>query len=405
MFKKFMANHDYPAIFTTLICFVPVLNYYMNFIIQAYDRPSISAPVYMLLYLVIMISYLYAILRDKLVFTLLLIVALVYAYTLLLWPQNKDFMFGHIADAVYNPLYRIIFLGLPLVFLPSLIRNYKGALYWMNIISRIIIIIAFYAYFVIIIGEEHHFEYMTFSYNLLLPVCISFVYAIKNRQRIWTVISIVGMLCVFAIGSRGAMLSMGLFLLIYFLFGTGVRLTRKKLILILILSVLIVLFVFNIGIFAEFLYDWFKALGFESRSLEKLAQGTLFEDSGRDKIFKAVKEAISEAPYLGNGIFGDIYANKMYLGNATYAHNIILEILCHYGFFMGGAILIAYFYYSLKTLLNKNVDENIYLIYICVFSSMFLKMFVTGTYLSNPDFALLIGFILCIEKKQRRAVK
>lgn len=382
-----------------LIFFVPNLNYYFSFICQSIGFSGLTIPLYIAIYFIVIYAYLKSIFKGWLTLICLAIVAFLYIYTIALWPQNASYMFGRLLDAVYNPLYRIVFLGLPLIFIPCLIED-TSELYnvfckfaWLNLI------IALLAYFWQIIGAGKDFEYMTFSYNMLFSSTICFLNACHKKSTILIAVASVGLLCVIAIGSRGAMLSVALFLFLnFFFFGTRSMTVGR----VLFWALLIIGVVFFFLFFQEVLL-WFakflQSIGFESRSIEKVLDRTFFIDSSRNSISDTIRQSLFKSPFLGHGVFGDRYVIRLARNtyDSSYAHNIILELLCHYGFIFGGFFSITYLYTSLKSLFMK-ASLSLKTIYICIFSATFFRMMVSSSYLSEQSFYLLIGMIIAIRK-------
>ena len=111
----------------------------------------------------------------------------------------------------------------------------------------------------------------------------------------------------------------------------------------------------NFNHILEKVIDIISNMGFNSRTLEKLLDGTITSATGRNYIADVCIDIIEKHPLFGVGIGLDrFYINQGVKGNvelefsSSYPHNLIYEILVQYGIIFGtGIIIINHF------LLNK----------------------------------------------------
>ncbi len=385
-----------------LVYFIPNINYYLSFLLSSLDMTTATIPLYFSLYLVVIYAYGKTFLKNGSSLFCLLVVGVLYLYTLAFWPQNERFMFGGFWDAVYNPLYRIVFLGLPLLFLPLFIEDFSYLYRTFCKLAWINLSVALLAYFWQIINLERDFEYMTFSYNMLFSAALCFLYSRERKNLFLLIFPSIAMLCIMVIGSRGAMICAVLFLVFNFFVGTNRQVSRGKIFIWSAIGVATFLFIVYFDAILSYAVEYLKELGFESRTIEKLIDGSLFEDQGRENIATAVTDSIWESPLFGHGLFGDRYVAYSTYGRGMYAHNIILEWLCQYGLLIGGILCIVYLYYAVKCVFVKT-GYRLKALYICIFSATFFKMFVTGTYLGDSNFYLLIGLIITVIKSDKKS--
>ena len=214
-----------------------------------------------------------------------------------------------------------------------------------------------------------------------------------------TVFSVVGLVSAFVIGSRGSMLSVLLFAFLYAVMNVNNVSPFKLLFSRAILAFVAIFVLSSFNDILSATIDVFDSIGFESRTFEKILEDTVFEDSSRSEIINVVTESIWKSPIFGNGLFGDRHAIALSGRAATYTHNILLELLCHFGVLVGGILCILYIYYSIKTLFTKQGNKWD-LLYLCAFCTAFLKLMVTGSYLGEQTFYLLIGCIFAIKRSK-----
>ena len=350
-----------------LIYFIPNINYYISFIMYGLGvANTTTVSLYIAVYLVVIFAYIKSMFKSLLPFGCLLLIFFLYVTTLAFWPQNQQYMFGDLWDAVYNPLYRIVFLGVPLFYLPSLIDDSE---YLYNVFCKfawVNLFIGVLAFFWQVLGAQHDFEYMTFSYNILFSSCLCFVEARRKGSLVLTVFSVVGLVSAFVIGSRGSMLSVLLFAFLYAVMNVNNVSPFKLLFSRAILAFVAIFVLSSFNDILSATIDVFDSIGFESRTFEKILEDTVFEDSSRSEIINVVTESIWKSPIFGNGLFGDRHAIALSGRAATYTHNILLELLCHFGVLVGGILCILYIYYSIKTLFTKQGNKWD-LLYLCAF--------------------------------------
>lgn len=113
--------------------------------------------------------------------------------------------------------------------------------------------------------------------------------------------------------------------------------------------------------------------------------------SDREIIWETTKNNIWEKPYWGWGIAGDL----SYMD--SYPHNITLEILLHYGIFVGSIVLFVIFFSITKSLFVTKFRNPVLLIFLC---SGFGHLFLSSTYLIEYKFWILLGICFSIMKKK-----
>ena len=398
---KININDNKLSFLLCIVLFLPNINYYLNNILFNIGFSSISVYSYILIYLVVIILYAYSITKSPLSLLMLSGLVLLYSITLFFWPENQVYMFGELFDGVYNPLYRIL-IGFPLLFVPVLIKDENVLYNYIKKFAYVNTIIAIITYVWIILIKGANFEYMTFAYNMAFSSFICCVDAFKSRNIIKKVIVIFSLFSILIVGSRGAAVSVVVFVVFYFIFLRNKTFSRNQIITFTLIILFLALFLILNNNIMLWLRDFLSQIGFNSRSINKLIEGTLFYDEGRSNIAATVWEAIKQRPVVGNGIFGDrvALATSPY-GKGTYAHNLFLELLCQYGVLLGGVLIILYLFNSIKALFIKKCIKLHY-IYICSFSAIFFKLMVTGTYLGDFGFWFFIGMIYKVIKNHKQ---
>ena len=234
---------------------------------------------------------------------------------------------------------------------------------------------------------------MSRAYQLLPNVMLAFNYAFNSKKATAIFLSLVGLLYLLSLGTRGPFLILIVFIVIKFV-RTNILSSKRKLLSVLgvcVLGVILLVPKIYISIFT-LIKNIIGKTGLSTRILDFLIEGTtISETGGRDDLFKTALELISERPLLGHGVYGEwpvVYWN---------IHNMYLELWIHYGVILGsllliwGINLIAKTYFKTKNSYAKDI--------ILIFTSfVFFRGFFGGSYLMYGVFFLL-G--LCIKERRR----
>ena len=130
-----------------------------------------------------------------------------------------------------------------------------------------------------------------------------------------------------------------------------------------------------------------------SRTIDLLANDVGYS-SGREVIADQAIKIINDHLVSGTGVLGEFKHIE------EYSHNIILEIILHYGIIIGSLIIIYLFRTILKALLKSRDRER--LLIIIFISYGLVALFFSGTYLSWDGFFILLGIAFSILHKNSK---
>ena len=120
-----------------------------------------------------------------------------------------------------------------------------------------------------------------------------------------------------------------------------------------------------------------------SRSMEYFVTGSLVTDlGGRDTIYSIVVELIKQNFAFGSGIGADLAAT------GQYSHNLFLDLLLHYGIFLGTSMILIILV-MMWISLSKTNDKALWFVFFC---GGFLPSMVSGTYLSSMLLWIFFGY-------------
>ena len=222
--------------------------------------------------------------------------------------------------------------------------------------------------------------FMDISYKTLVFVLSGILLVFVDDKLVIKIISaataIVYAIIAFVYGARGALLSIGVFLFIFWIIRANNRIVRNKRIITsaVILLAFAVLFTPLITITYEFLDN----RGIEARSIERIYEKMSNNESmseGRDILYKKAAVGIVDSPIWGHGIGSfDNYSG-------TYPHNIFLQLMYEGGIILTIPLLILLIkgFMSLFSFKYQQPYRNFLLLLFCsgvieLFLSSFLWM-------------------------------
>lgn len=233
---------------------------------------------------------------------------------------------------------------------------------------------------------------MQFSYAAM-PVIIFSLYDFFEKKHIYQlIISIILFIMIVLFGSRGPLICIMFFLLLYFM-----KNRKKQLPIIMILLFTMFVLISNYERIIKVIAIVLDKYSISSRTIYKLMSGTITSNTGRDKIQDIVIQLISQKFLTGIGIGGErivinkeIYNMTKNMG-ACYPHNIILEVLVQYGILIGGTLIIWFVAKCIMVYVGNSNKRNALIILISI---SIVHLMVSSSYLEEPMFFALLGMIM-----------
>ncbi len=344
----------------------------------------------MLLYLsILFIVYFWAVFlknlplkRDMILFPAFIMILWFSSY--LFYPENRPHL--------YMPFFYLVSQTLPAYFFARAVYRYEILLDHLKKISIFIVLFAALSLFVKA-TDERFLEYnMVFSYVILIPVLILISEVYKKTNITIVLIAIMGILIIFANGSRGASLSVAFFFLIFSVFNLDKRISKYAI----LFSILLAFFVLSKGFYnygtelALFLEDH----GIKSRTLNKILLDQIGWDNGRIGFFTNSFDVFKDNLFFGLGMAGDriSIAEKFYTDRVSYSHNLFLEIFVQYGLLIGSMYILSLFY----IIYNGIKKSYKYSSSLCTLILIFLpiicvKLMISSTYIAEIPFFMILA--------------
>ncbi|OPZ87975.1 MAG: O-Antigen ligase [Firmicutes bacterium ADurb.Bin419] len=144
---------------------------------------------------------------------------------------------------------------------------------------------------------------MSLSYYILLPTIIYLRMYFETYKFKYLFLTALSTLLIIAIGSRGAIMCLGVYIIFYYLINMK-RMTLQRLIFhIAALLIIFILFMFYKDILL-YIFNVLEGYGIRSRSIILFLRDGIYL-SGREEIYAIILEQIKCNPLYGIGIAGD----------------------------------------------------------------------------------------------------
>ena len=201
-------------------------------------------------------------------------------------------------------------------------------------------------------------------------------------------------LLLLSLGTRGPILCLIVFIITYVMFFTHMR--YKNIIRIIVVSMALVAFSFLEQI-ALFFQSLMIQYGMSTRIFDKFLAEDIGASSGRDYIqMKLYHELCCDTNGLGFGLLG----SYKYVG--TYPHNMFLEFFFSFGWVIGTILLILLFVLIIRSFIAcRNSRNHVVLLLLFVCGSI-IKLQLTGTFLDDALFFMLIGYCINILRNKKQ---
>lgn len=321
----------------------------------------------------------------------ILIMALVVFAILLTWiiyPNNiEKYMFGEQQFwATVFPLFRYFIVGL------FLIPNEETFCLLGKVSCVSILVESLFVYFILAGSDLQKNDDMSRAYFILLNVLLVVNYAFDKKRILGITFSVIGILFLASMGTRGPVVITFAFIAARII--QSFTTSKGKGLIAVAVMLFLILFVNsdNWGAFLLFIRGLLDSLGMSTRVIDIALEGeTLTYYSERDEIAQTVIRLIKERPFSGWGVYGE----WKFVGWS--AHNMYLELFCHYGIIVGGFITLWMFFINIKAyLVGKWTQVRSFVLLLACFA--LVRGFFGGGFLTFPTF-LMIGYCLQVCRK------
>ncbi len=291
----------------------------------------------------------------------------------------------------YSTFYEaLIYLCIPVYLVYGNVRSFD------NIFKNIVRLAYVSGVFFCFIFSIHYFvtpiinsaSYQTTSYAFLLPL---FILMQKENKKPRDIVLLAIMLF-FSIVAGGRI---SLFCIAIFIAVQLIKKGKRNVlygIYTLLVAVLTVIFfdeILNLIVYVSGKFGIVGGIAYYSKV------GNVFLETTRTDIWEQAFTLISKKPIFGYGLLGD---RLVFSPGIAYAHNVFLEIALQFGLIVMSLFSIWFFSRFINILHNKRNDIPFITTYrSLLFSTGFLVLLLSCSYLNQPSFFAFLGMMLAVK--------
>lgn len=363
-----------------MLCFPLISNATVNICnnILGHTIPALTVFLFFVYYFVIILTCLRCIGRmsySRFFATIAMIMILVLSYALN--AKARPYIWTSVLDVRGNPVYQIMIYAYIAFLLSDYLHDVSKFLNMLRAFSSLCVMLSI-VHYVSGAVSGHVPQYMTFSYNTLLPTAFLWTCSFSKFSII---LAVIGTLLIFVAGCRGALLCLLLGTILYYLFFKEMHPVKRFLAVFVGVVCFLSLILFWNQIMTGII-NLLKALGVSSRNAEKIINNDFFSDSGRSVYKNVIRK---RAGLVGYGFFGD---RSLLAGH--YVHSIIYELIIDFGWPLGIGLFLSWIAMLIYALVKA--DEPGRRLMCVLLPGGCFKLFLSGSFLSQePAFYMLLG--------------
>lgn len=303
-----------------------------------------------------------------------------YFLEMFLFPENSEYLEKYAFD-VFICTVPVFYVGCVCD-----IQKIDKLLFWTS--ACFIVLQFLYLFFYLPTHESNSFdteetEHMGTAYTLLGFTLYIMWYTFRNCSILNIGLSLLGIFQILTCGVRAPLLFVFIFVIMYAVLFADISKT-KRLLICLLLAVVGILVVFYSEVLLWFFMDVLDVVGMSNRIVRKFIEGDILVSDEREDIVNSLNKALSYNKALGLGIFGSWNITGLY------AHNVLLDFWCSFGYPIGSLLLLLLVRLFLKAYKICNSFERQFLLILFILG--FLQMFISNFFLFNAHFFMLLGY-------------
>ena len=327
--------------------------------------------------------------RDVL-FLLCFVMVIILSYTL--HPETQKYYTESNMRNIYVEAIPFFMLGLSFRCNLRTMRN----LAYISCIAIVINLLYMFFYVGLTAGDGDYYRGQAYFLlpHVMFVINSIFDESIIKKKSISIIFSLLGIIFLVAMGTRGPLLISIVFLLIKSFLQIKKKSIRIKLMFLMLCIALGWLISSDVYLMLMTrLTEFLSSFGMSTRVIDLLLENEyLSNTSGRDKIYELLFKKILEKPIWGYGIFGEEQFG-------VFAHNIMLEIIVYYGIPLGVIIIVTYVTIALKAYFKSNnkISKDLIL--------LFMVMTFVHSFFGGSQFSYYFCFLLGLSIKVLRQLK
>ncbi len=217
------------------------------------------------------------------------------------------------------------------------------------------------------------------------------------QRAIMIIASLVGLVYILALGTRGPVVTIGIYFIILVLQKSKRSFFAKTATLIFVIGGILLISRLSIVMpFARKMTEIIAKLGMSTRALDLFIRGDFISHlSGRDVLINKSLEMIKMRPILGYGLWGE------YKILQDYPHNYFIEVIVHFGVIIGALLIVTYIVICLTGYFRAKSNSLKDMILIMGIYT-FVHGMVSGSYLQDSSVFFLLGLCVCARRNKKK---
>ena len=367
-----------------------ILYYFRTLTSKLIGINSLNNPILGVIIVVVTISAISRIIKHVKVIDVFFYVAIAVLFFLnyIIYPDNNYYL-DEIKSAFLINSALLYFVGLCID-----INRSKIMLRDMAIASIVIIIFIMFMF-----GGSEQFSVdvdhsLGQAYALLPHVLVLLWFWSEDGGALNVIFSIIGILLLLSFGTRGPIVCVISFFVLYTLFYKQFKHPIGGRIILVTIGSLLYVFLKPVMLFLSSL---FSTLGMSTRIVSKYLDNTLSDTNGRDALIEEISDKIDSGPFWGYGFAGD----RQFLGG--WSHNIYYEMMATFGKYPGTiliVLLIAFIVFALYKAKASIYGKFMLLLVCCCIELLF-----SSSFLILPVFYLMLGYGVQIRRKDKKTLE
>ncbi len=293
---------------------------------------------------------------------------------------------------------------IPLLFAIS-IRDIEDMYTRLVAASYIIVVVAFLGMFVFHTAVTSSESYsQEFGYILLVPMSFFFCRWIREKRLRDITLVILSLVLMLSSGSRGPLFCAIICIILACFLLQEVRTTKDLFVIVFLVVSLLCVFIWYRPILLA-ISTSMEQFGVSTRVFNKLLAGDISNDNSRTDLRNFAISYIKNHWLFGTGFANDrilIYANVWFSKTqnvyGSYCHNFFLELMMQFGLIPGLILAIAFCKKIVSGFNKKVMSIKTIQISIVFFTSFFLILLLSRSYITTKWFYLYAGFIGALPK-------
>ncbi len=230
---------------------------------------------------------------------------------------------------------------------------------------------------------------LTYGYQVIFCTIVFLYYYFNKKSIIDLTCSIISLVFVIMEGSRGSLICLFMFVLLYSLICVNKLKPMTKI----LLGIGALGIYFLISSNWDALVEWFlhsiMKTNINSRTISMLLNGNITSDQNRLVIYDLCWNSIKNQGFFGMGAFGNrtVIAPQFYWG---YPHNIFIELVMDYGWFI--AIILSIIIICSCIRMFKYAEGDRLFVFI-ILLSMTMRLFMSSSYWTDGFFWGFLGWM------------